>query len=295
LLLKTIKDVAKEHIPFEIKLDDKVTYFPATEHSDGCKIAKLKIISPELCDLHKKLKDAVKDAGIDIDEHFTGYKPHVTLSYMEPPRKTYDREFPSGSWISKEIHLWNGDKRNVVSLGEKDLSKRAKDPLSTYKGKRDPKETPEPEGKVEGKNKHRFVIQDHKATKHHWDLRLENDDGTLHSWSIPKHHLPKKDEKLLAVSTEPHPIEYMNFSGEIPSGEYGAGTVKIVQKGTYKSIEYTNKKVLFEVSVGKAKGKWALIHTDGKNWLWMKYKGDNKEKKESNFNNISKKRGRYVF
>jgi len=119
LLLKTIKEVAELHEPFVMKLDEKVTYFPASKHSDDCKIAKLKIISPELHEFHKALKEAIGKVEMHIDDHFSGYKPHVTLSYMPPPRKTYDRDVPSGSWVTEEIHIWNGDKKNVVRLGNK--------------------------------------------------------------------------------------------------------------------------------------------------------------------------------
>lgn len=563
LLLQTIERTLKKWMPFVVGLDNKVSYFPASKHSDGCKVAKMKIISDELKKLHKELKKSISDVGIKIDDHHPTYTPHTTLEYMPSPKEKYDGNIPDGSWLVDSIEVWGcGDNKKIplqkiiskraklpygwwlspdgqlyevdifshnifvyknkelfgevlnngyatafandwvrivndadglnldfpakenkyirrvqsadlpdiyksvviswpggfisdipysvfvasssfddiekykwasihpfiskrangpyawwlspdnklypvgffeharfitenidlfegaletadktyseiyniafergwirlatersylqvqvpsfddlylrraqnivphlpINVKEIDIftpsdigvgpfnlldflaansfkelekldkqsfksnfryiSKRAqsmqeyasnmkevllkisKDPLSTYKSKRDTGETPEPEGKAKkGKNKYRFVIQDHQATKHHWDLRLENDDGTLHSWSIPKHHKPKGNEKLLAVRTENHPIEYMNFSGRIPSGEYGGGTVKIVQKGTYKPIEYTNKKIIFEVFAGKIEGKWALIHTDGKNWLWMKYKSDKK-------------------
>jgi len=91
------------------------------------------------------------------------------------------------------------------------ISKRAKDDLVEYKAKRQ-KDTPEPEGKAEvGKNKHHFVIQEHDASHLHWDLRLENDSGSLTSFALPKHHLPDKGERLLAKQTEDSPHRIRQF------------------------------------------------------------------------------------
>lgn len=139
--------------------------------------------------------------------------------------------------------------------------------LKEYKKKRNFKKTPEPEGKTEKTNKYRYVIQEHNADKagKHFDLRLENDKGALSSWAIPKAKLPIGKEKLLAIKTEDHPIEYMDFSGIIPSG-YGKGKVKIYDKGTYEEIEKTTNKLIFRI---KGKGTYNLIKTD-KNWLITK-------------------------
>lgn len=116
LLSNVIKGVLKEQVPFEMVLEDKVSYFPATKHSDGCKIAKVKVMSKELHKLHKSLKAAVKDAGIEIDDHFRGYKPHVTLEYMEPGKETYDGDVPSGSWTLDSVEIWNDKKKEPISL-----------------------------------------------------------------------------------------------------------------------------------------------------------------------------------
>lgn len=155
----------------------------------------------------------------------------------------------------------------------------ARDPLSSYKKKREFDETPEPEGKTEGENKHRFVIQLHKAdrAKTHYDLRLENDDGAMSSWAVPKHKLPSAKERLLAVKTEDHPISYMRFEGEIPKGEYGAGKVERHDSGTYEEIEWGKSKIVFRLKGKKEKGIYNLIHTDGNRWLLMKAKGDEKD------------------
>ena len=159
-----------------------------------------------------------------------------------------------------------------VSAGYK-LSIRAEDSLSAYKKKRDFDETNEPEGKTEKGNKHRFVIQNHDAekAKRHFDIRLENDKGTMQSWAVPKHKLPEGKEKLLAIQTEDHPIDYMKFEGEIEEG-YGKGHVDIWASGKYEPIEVKKDKIVFEIKNGPAKGKFVLFHTDGKHWMLMRKK-----------------------
>jgi DNA ligase D-like protein (predicted 3'-phosphoesterase) len=153
------------------------------------------------------------------------------------------------------------------------LSIRAADLLGAYKKKRDFDGTSEPEGNVSKENKHRFVIQKHDATNLHFDLRLENDKGVLQSWAVPKHKLPEGKEKLLAVETEPHPIEYAKFEGDIEEG-YGEGHVDIWASGKYEPIEVKKDKIIFEIKSGNAKGKFVLFRTDGKRWMLMRKKED---------------------
>lgn len=147
-----------------------------------------------------------------------------------------------------------------------ELSVRAN--LSEYWKKRNFEKTSEPEGEVNKVNKHRYVIQKHHATNLHFDLRLENDKGVLQSWAIPKHRMPVGKEKLLAVQTEDHPIEYIKFKGEIKEG-YGKGKVEIFASGKYKPIEFSREKITFIITSGKASGKYSLIRTSGKKWLLM--------------------------
>lgn len=608
LFVETATNILEEQKPFELKLDDKVTYFEPTKHSDNCKIAKISVVSKELHTLHNKLKKALKEAGIQIDDHFPDYKPHVTLEYMEPPKEKFDGDVPSGSWTANSAEIWgSGNKKRIrlnkksriskrassvygwwlspsaelfpvemyehaafvarhqdifgplkngesayniafdhgwtrivgvehdylavevpsfdgknlsrvqhilpalmprkeieisapgepvigpisvadflsasnfrdlkriaklasktlvvkhadnkdmaelrdelfeqlaraqrgkpesamlkiqhsqiaqlygyvcehvgdlthrmsekpsffegqygavkekvnktlyaltnqygfkkevleqiknnlelhqkedgtmldetfesrlnklkelgkqyaaahqaltvyndaqeharsaaVAMGEwrfesainrllelkhhldkgadhwaeyalefnmptkisiRDVEQDAKDPLSTYKKKREFDETPEPEGKIEKGNKHRFVIQRHKAKKagEHFDFRLENDDGAMSSWAIPKARLPHGKEKLLAQKTEDHPISYNKFHGEIPEGEYGAGTVEIYDSGTYEEIEWSADKIKLKLNGKKEKGRYTMIKTDGKRWLIMPGKED---------------------
>src|SRR5574337_2126238 len=151
------------------------------------------------------------------------------------------------------------------------ISKRAwifykiskKDPLVEYKNKRDFSISSEPEGKISKRDTKKFVIHNHHATKHHWDLRLEH-QGVLESWALPKHKLPSKGEKQLAVQTEPHPLSYAKFEGEIEEGQYGAGVSKIHDNGTYQKIEWKRDTIKFKLDGKKEKRSYTLHKTDGK-------------------------------
>lgn len=120
-----------------------------------------------------------------------------------------------------------------------------------------------------------YVIQEHNASKLHWDLRFEMDD-TLKSWALPKEPPQKIGEKRLAVSVEDHPIEYALFEGKIPKGNYGAGTVKTWDKGTFDIVESSKKKLVVNIHGSVLKGKYCLIHfkPEEKNWLFFKMKSD---------------------
>jgi len=152
--------------------------------------------------------------------------------------------------------------------------------LETYKKKRKFSQTPEPRGK-RVKERAIFVIQKHKASRLHYDFRLEI-GRVLKSWAVPK-GIPKKGEKHLAVMVEDHPVEYAKFHGKIPEGEYGAGKVEIWDKGKYEylgegDIESGLRKGVVEVKLagrkGRAKGVFDLINTKfqgkKKNWLLIK-------------------------
>jgi DNA ligase D-like protein (predicted 3'-phosphoesterase) len=271
LLINTVKGVLYDHGPFEVTIDERPSYFAATKHSDDCKVAKMGVSGKDLHKLHHKLIDALKMAGIEMDNHFPEYKPHVTLSYLPRGQEKYEGKVPHGSWTVKEVEIWGCGRKCTLSC-HKPISKRAG--LKEYQSKRDFTETAEPKGEeTAGPNKHRFVIQEHDADKAglHFDLRLQNDQGTLSSWALPKHRLPNKGERLLAKQTEEHPIDYAKFHDTISKGEYGAGKVKIVSKSeTYKPIEWTKSTIKFEIP----EGKFTLRRMSGKSWIIMRSKED---------------------
>lgn len=142
--------------------------------------------------------------------------------------------------------------------------------LKKYWQKRKFEKTPEPKGKIEKVSKNRFVVQEHWATHHHFDFRLEM-EGVLKSWAVPKGVPEKIGEKRLAIEVEDHPVDYVDFEGKIPEGLYGAGVVKIFDKGKYELIEKTENRILFKLKGKKLKGNYNLIKFRKPNqWLLFK-------------------------
>src|SRR6266550_3954197 len=164
--------------------------------------------------------------------------------------------------------------------------------LEEYEAKRNFRKTPEPDARP-GKA-HRqpiFVIQEHHASHLHYDFRLEA-DGVLKSWAVPKQPSMDPSQKRLAVRVEDHPLAYADFEGEIPEGQYGAGTVSIWDHGAYENL-MENKPEPQTVTEGidagrlefvlhgeKLQGRFALIHMKGRdrggkeNWLLIKMKDE---------------------
>jgi bifunctional non-homologous end joining protein LigD len=146
--------------------------------------------------------------------------------------------------------------------------------LSEYRKKRDPKKTPEPfAGKRKGKEPI-FVVQRHDARRLHYDFRLER-NGALASWAVPKGVPLEPGQQHLAVHVEDHPLDYATFEGEIPKGNYGAGTVEIWDNGTYELLEEKRNGGLTVRLHGKRlDGVWSLVpaHLSGdeKNWLILR-------------------------
>lgn len=161
-----------------------------------------------------------------------------------------------------------------------------------YKKKRDFSSTSEPEGGGRSGNKRPiFVIQEHAASSHHFDFRLEV-DGALKSWAVPKGPSTDPRDKRLAVPTEDHPLAYADFEGVIPEGQYGAGTVIVWDRGEYDNITEKNGKrvplaealehghALIRLHGKKLRGGYALQRfrgrqsDDGEQWLLIKMDDD---------------------
>lgn len=152
--------------------------------------------------------------------------------------------------------------------------------LKEYKKKRNFSKTQEPSGSEAKKTGEGlvYVIQRHRASHLHYDLRLE-EEGVLRSWAIPKSPPEAAGIRRLAVQTEDHPLGYEDFVGVIPEGEYGAGTVETWDRGDYLLLEADGSKKVIEIKGKKLKGKYALIKLkpkdpDDKNWLFLKLKND---------------------
>jgi bifunctional non-homologous end joining protein LigD len=150
------------------------------------------------------------------------------------------------------------------------MSDHARQPLERYKAKRDFARTPEPAGAEPAaeapEGAARFTIQQHDATRLHWDLRLER-DGVLASWALPRGLPWRPDVNHLAVHTEDHPIEYLTFEGDIPEGEYGAGNMFVWDTGWYEPEKWEPRKVVVTLHGDRARGRYALFETRGRDWL----------------------------
>jgi bifunctional non-homologous end joining protein LigD len=143
--------------------------------------------------------------------------------------------------------------------------------LETYRSKRSAQKTPEPMGEQAApEDGRRFVIQEHHATRLHWDLRLEH-DGVLVSFAIPNGLPEAPKDNRLAVHTEDHPLEYLEFEGEIPKGQYGAGTMRVWDRGTYDVLKWEARKLEVLLHGERVQGRYALFpidkDEDPKNWM----------------------------
>ncbi|MGC5020424.1 DNA polymerase ligase N-terminal domain-containing protein [Micromonospora sp. DT47] len=149
------------------------------------------------------------------------------------------------------------------------------DPLEEYRRKRDAARTPEPVPRRAARRKKtagdaaRFVIQQHHARSLHWDLRLEH-EGVLASWAVPRGLPRDTGRNHLAVHTEDHPMEYLDFSGEIPAGEYGGGRMTIHDRGTYRCEKWRADEVVVVLDGERTDGRYVLFATGGKEGRdWM--------------------------
>ena len=157
--------------------------------------------------------------------------------------------------------------------------------LSTYRKKRDFEKTPEPSGKtaVAPSKQRRFVIQKHDATRLHYDFRLEF-DGVFKSWAVTKGPSLNPQDKRLAVEVEDHPLDYGDFEGTIPEGQYGGGTVMLWDRGTWESDDpeagFKKGDLKFTLHGDKLHGSWVLVRMRNRggekrtNWLLIKHRDD---------------------
>lgn len=172
--------------------------------------------------------------------------------------------------------------------------------LATYQKKRKFAKTPEPKGETKNKGASRFVVQKHDASHLHYDFRLElpaspakrgeperinkglarlpkvasgdHRQVVLKSWAVPKGVPKRPGAKHLAVAVEDHPVDYINFQGIIPPGNYGAGKVEIWDKGKFVLLAQTPRSLKFELKGKKLKGSYVLFQLKGKNWLMFRIK-----------------------
>src|SRR5713226_9337064 len=155
-------------------------------------------------------------------------------------------------------------------------------PLEEYRRKRKFERTPEPPGKPQPQEDSFFVVQKHAARRLHYDFRLAI-EGVLKSWAVPKGPSQNPADKRLAVQTEDHPMDYGNFEGKIPQGNYGAGTVMVWDRGTYRatgdldaSKQLQRGEIKFDLNGEKLRGSFVLVKLKqsekGNEWLLIKHK-----------------------
>jgi bifunctional non-homologous end joining protein LigD len=210
---------------------------------------------------------------VDPREAFAAMGIHVASSPAGGAGRTRLRapeEVPSGDPAGPSRKTADRDDHAASAAGEK---------LAEYERKRRFDVTPEPPPEVRPGNDELFVIQKHDATRLHYDLRLEH-DGVLASWAVPRGLPTDPDDKRLAVHTEDHPIEYGDFEGWIPEGQYGAGEVRIFDRGRYEALEWKDDKVTFRVEGRRHRGEYHLVKTRT-DWLVFLSKRSAGEQAES--------------
>lgn len=206
--------------------------------------------------------DELSDALKSKDCESLMFTPEETLERLEEVGDLFKPVLKKAQKLPAEVRRYFEQQRSRTS--------QRSTTLDTYEAKRDFRRTAEPKPGARGRSRQgsrrRFVIQKHAASHLHYDFRLEMHD-VLKSWSVPKGPPFKKDERRLAMPTEDHPIEYLDFEGIIPKGQYGGGTVMVWDIGTYEVIEGNYYKGMLRVFLNgqKLKGEWTLQRfTNGK-------------------------------
>jgi DNA ligase D-like protein (predicted ligase)/DNA ligase D-like protein (predicted 3'-phosphoesterase) len=226
-----------------------------------------------LTDKFEKLKTDVAPFKSEVGDVVTWLEPKLVCEViyqvvtrdiklrMARFQRLREDKSPAGCTLDQIIE----GKRQVTDVEDK---------LSEYASKRNFEVTTEPKGEEKRGDNLIFVIQEHHARRLHYDLRLEN-GGVLKSWAVPKGMPESTRQRHLAVETEDHPIGYANFEGSIPEGQYGAGTVKIWDKGHYQTKVWDENKIEFALNGQRLKGHYILVRlkrAGDKDWLLLKGK-----------------------
>jgi DNA ligase D-like protein (predicted ligase)/DNA ligase D-like protein (predicted 3'-phosphoesterase) len=217
----------------------------------------------QLMETFQKLKSPEPTIeGVDVAEEVTWLRPELVSEIV------YQIVTKDGRLRMPRFRSLRTDKKPFECTTEQ-LNKNG---LGEYALKRNFTVTPEPLGSEHGAGTQIFVVQEHHARRLHYDLRLEK-EGVLKSWAVPKGIPEKVGEKRLAVHTEDHPIEYAQFEGEIPRGQYGAGTVKIWDKGTFDVKIWKDGMIEFTLNGQRLRGKFVLTRfkkSEEKDWLLLR-------------------------
>ena len=232
-----------------------------------------------ILDKPQDLSDALRAVGVPRDDPLPSTASHrVDLEPAKPvaepaAKKAAAKKAATKKPAEKKPATRKTEKGEARSRSE-DAIARSRDPkLGKYLKMRDFEATPEPAGGEPTPSRRSFVIQKHDATRLHYDLRLER-DGVMVSWAVPKGLPFRKGERHLAVQTEDHPMEYAKFEGTIPKGHYGAGEVRIWDRGTYDPVEWTDKKVSFRLQGQRHRGEYHLVKMKDGDWLVLLSKLD---------------------
>jgi DNA ligase D-like protein (predicted ligase)/DNA ligase D-like protein (predicted 3'-phosphoesterase) len=215
-----------------------------------------------LSEAFKLLKTDVTPFKVDVPEEVTWLKPAIVCEVR------YQTVTKDGRLRMPRFRSLRKDKLP----SECTVDQFAQSELGAYLSKRNFSVTTEPMGGGKKGEGLIFVVQEHHARRLHYDLRLEN-GGVLKSWAVPKGMPESPDQKRLAVETEDHPLDYADFEGTIPKGQYGAGTVKIWDRGVYELKVWDEKMVEFTLEGQKFRGRYVLVRlkkAGEKNWLLLK-------------------------
>jgi DNA ligase D-like protein (predicted ligase)/DNA ligase D-like protein (predicted 3'-phosphoesterase) len=220
-----------------------------------------KTIGP-LVRLLQSLEAGQKTLEVDVPEKVTWVRPELVCQVV------YQSVTREGKLRMPRFRGLRTDKAPF----ECSVDQIRRDGLREYVLKRDFNVTLEPKGGVHEEGGTNFVVQEHHAGRLHYDLRLEK-DGVLKSWAVPKGIPEEPGVKRLAVETEDHPLEYRNFEGTIPPGQYGAGTVKTWDKGSYEPKVWNENMIEFTLNGKRLHGKYVLtrlVRAGAGQWLLLK-------------------------